>query len=316
MITTQVIEGLLSASLSLAIPLLIATLGEIFVERSGLLNMGMEGMILMGCFVSYIGAIYLGGENTGVLVGILCSMAVGVLVGLLMGMLTLKMYANQSVCGIVFNFFATGFTGFFNRYVLGVSLVPTTVQKLLPIKIPLLGDIPYIGFIFNQNIVGYITLLLVPVVAFILFRTNIGLKIRAVGGNAQAADTMGIDVIKIRYAMWIVGAVMCSIAGAYLTLTMGMFSDGMSNNRGFIAIALVVFARWMPWRSLIGALVFGFADGLQLRLQALSLGIPYQFLVMLPYVLTIVVLIISASARFVNPSVTGVPYIREGKELN
>ncbi len=311
-LTVDFVTGLLASSFSLAVPLLIATLGEIFVERSGLLNMGMEGMILMGCFVSYIGAIYGG----GVVAGVGASVVMGVLIGLLMGLLTLKMLANQSICGIVFNFFATGFTGFFNRYILGVSLIPTTVDTLTPIEIPLLSDIPIIGFLFSQNIMGYLAILLVPVAAFILFRTNLGLKIRAVGGNAQAADTMGIDVIRIRCWMWIIGAVFCCLAGAYLTLTIGLFSDGMSNNRGFIAIALVVFARWMPWNALLGAFVFGFADALQLRLQALSLGIPYQFLVMLPYVLTIIVLLIGARSRFVNPSVVGVPYVREGKELN
>ena len=307
-LTVDFVTGLLTSSFSLAVPLLIATLGEIFVERSGLLNMGMEGMILMGCFVSYIGAIYGGSVTTGLLASMM--------IGLLMGLLTLKMLANQSICGIVFNFFATGFTGFFNRYILGVSLIPTTVDTLQAIEIPLLSDIPVIGFLFSQNIMGYIAIILVPVATFILFRTNLGLKIRAVGGNAQAADTMGIDVLKIRYWMWIIGAVFCCLAGAYLTLTIGLFSDGMSNNRGFIAIALVVFARWMPWNALLGAFVFGFADALQLRLQALSLGIPYQFLVMLPYVLTIIVLIIGASSRYVNPSVVGVPYVREGKELN
>ena len=306
-LTTTFVTGLLASSFSLAIPLLLATLGEVFVERSGLLNMGMEGMILMGCFVSYIGAVYGG----GVMTGLLASVAMGVLIGLLMALLTLKMHANQSICGIVFNFFATGATGFFNRYIMGVSLIPTTVKTLQPLPIPLLSDIPIIGFLFNQNIMAYLTVILVPIAAFLLFRTNLGLKIRAVGGNAQAADTMGIDVIKIRSWMWVVGAVL-----ACLTLTIGLFSDGMSNNRGFIAIALVVFARWMPWNALLGAFVFGFADALQLRLQALSLGIPYQFLVMMPYVLTIIVLIIGASSRYVNPSIVAVPYVREGKELN
>ena len=311
-LTTTFVTGLLASSFSLAIPLLLATLGEVFVERSGLLNMGMEGMILMGCFVSYIGAVY-GGS---VVIGLLASVIMGVLIGLLMALLTLKMHANQSICGIVFNFFATGATGFFNRYIMGVSLIPTTVKTLQPLPIPLLSDIPIIGFLFNQNIMAYLTVILVPIAAFLLFRTNLGLKIRAVGGNAQAADTMGIDVIKIRSWMWVVGAVLACLAGAYLTLTIGLFSDGMSNNRGFIAIALVVFARWMPWNALLGAFVFGFADALQLRLQALSLGIPYQFLVMMPYVLTIIVLIIGASSRYVNPSIVAVPYVREGKELN
>ncbi|MEG1525098.1 MAG: ABC transporter permease [Clostridia bacterium] len=310
--TSQFVTGILSGSFSMAIPLLLATLGEIFVERSGMLNMGIEGMILLGCFVSFIGALF----SASAAIGILLSVAVGVLIGLFMGMLTLKMNTNQSIAGVVFNFFAIGATGFFNRYIIGVSLIPTKAVMLQSLRIPFLADIPIIGFLFNQNILAYTAILLVPITSFILFRTNIGLKIRAVGGNAQAADTMGIDVNKIRYWMWIVGAVLAFLAGAYLTLSIGMFSDGMSSNRGYIAIALVVFARWKPSNALLGSFIFGFADAIQLRLQALSFDIPYQFLVMLPYILTILALVIAAKSRYVNPSVIGVPYIRESKELS
>lgn len=310
-LTIDFITGLLSGSYALAIPLLLATLGEVFVERSGLLNMGIEGMILLGCFAAFMGALYSGSAYVGLLVAV----ALGVAVGLFMGLITLKMHANQAITGVVFNFFAIGATGFFNRYIVGVTLVPTKVQMLAKLAIPVLSDIPIVGFLFNQNMLAYAAILMVPLANFVLFRTNFGLKIRAVGGNALAADTMGIDVIKLRYAMWALGAALAGLAGAYLTLNMGMFSDGMSSNRGYIAIALVVFARWKPWNALLGAFVFGFADALQLRLQALSLNIPYQFLVMMPYVLTILVLVVIAKFRFTNPSVIGVPYVREGKEL-
>ncbi len=310
-ITVDFITGLLSGSFALAIPLLLATLGEVFVERSGMLNMGIEGMILLGCFASFLGALYSGSAYVGLLVAVV----LGVVIGLFMGLITLKMGANQAITGVVFNFFAIGLTGFFNRFILGVTLIPVKVHTLVKLAIPVLSDIPVVGFLFNQNALAYAAILMVPIANFILFRTNVGLKIRAVGGNAQAADTMGIDVIKLRYAMWALGAAFAGLAGAYLTLNIGMFSDGMSSNRGYIAIALVVFARWKPWNALFGAFVFGFADALQLRLQALSLSIPYQFLVMMPYVLTILVLIVIAKFRFTNPSVIGVPYIREGKEL-
>lgn len=310
-ITIDFITGLLSGSFALAIPLLLATLGEVFVERSGMLNMGIEGMILIGCFTSFLGAYFSGSAYAGLLVAVLC----GILIGLFMGLITLKMNANQAITGVVFNFFAIGATGFFNRYILGVTLIPIKVQTLTKLAIPLMSDIPVVGFLFNQNALAYAAILMVPIANFILFRTNVGLKIRAVGGNALAADTMGIDVIKLRYTMWALGAALAGLAGAYLTLNMGMFSDGMSSNRGYIAIALVVFARWKPWNALFGAFVFGFADALQLRLQALSLNIPYQFLVMMPYLLTILVLVIIAKFRFTNPSVIGVPYVREGKEL-
>ncbi len=309
-LTTRFIEGLISGTFSMAVPLLLATLGEIFVERSGMLNIGMEGMILFGCFVSFLGALI----GNSVLIGLLVTILFGILVGLFSGLLTLKMHANQSIVGVVFNFFAVGATGFFNRYVIGVTLVPTRVPLLQPLRIPLLADIPYIGVLFNQNALAYVTFLLVPVATFVLFRMNFGLKIRAVGGNARAADTMGIDVIKIRYITWIIGATLACVAGAYLTLTVGLFSDGMSNNRGFIAIALVVFARWKPSYALLGSLVFGFADAFQLRMQALEVKVPFQFLVMLPYILTVVVLIIAGTRKYVNPSRIGVPYIREDED--
>lgn len=311
-LTIDFITGLLSGSFTLAIPLLLATLGEVFVERSGMLNMGIEGMILIGCFSAFMGAYYSGSAFIGLVVAV----ALGVLIGLFMGLITLKMSANQAITGVVFNFLAIGATGFFNRYIVGVTLIPLKVETLTKFAIPFLSDIPVIGFLFHQNALVYAAILMVPISNFILFRTNYGLKIRAVGGNALAADTMGIDVIKLRYVMWAVGAAFAGLAGAYLTLNMGMFSDGMSSNRGYIAIALVVFARWKPWNALLGAFVFGFADALQLRLQALSLNIPYQFMVMMPYVLTILALVILAKSRFTNPSVIGVPYVREGKELD
>ena len=315
-ITADFISGLLASSLAMAIPLLLAGLGEVFLERSGVLNMGLEGMILFGCFICFMAAHYSGSTYVGLLMAVLF----GLLAGLFMGLLTLKMLTHQSITGIVFNFFALGVTGFFNRYILGATLFPPRIDILPTIRIPLLADIPIVGFIFQQNFVAYFALLLVPIAAFVLFRTNFGLKIRAVGGNAQAADTMGIDAIRMRYLMWMLCGVMASLAGAYLTATIGIFSDGMSSYRGFIVIALVVFARWKPALILFGALLFGFADALQLRLQALGAGalgivIPFQFLIMLPYVLTIIVLIVAAKFRYVNPSVVGRPYIRAGKEL-
>ena len=209
--TIDFITGLLSGSFSLAIPLLLATLGEVFVERSGMLNMGIEGMILIGCFSAFMGA-YLSGSAV---VGLIFAIALGVLIGLFMGLITLKMNANQAITGVVFNFLAIGATGFFNRYIVGVTLIPLKVQTLTKFAIPLLSEIPVIGFLFNQNLLVYAAILMVPISNFILFRTNFGLKIRAVGGNALAADTMGIDVIKLRYGMWALGAALAGLAGAY-----------------------------------------------------------------------------------------------------
>lgn len=304
------IDGVLRGMLTMAVPLLLGSLGEIFVQRSGNVNLGLEGQMLISSFIAFVGTFYFQSP----FLGILCALLFGAMVGLFMSYMTINLGANMIIIGVVMNIFAVGFTSFFFRYFLGASLMPPTIVRMTPMPIPLLNQLPGIGFVFNQNLMVYMALLAVPLCSFVLFRTNIGLKIRTVGGNAEAADTMGISVVRIRYLTWIIGALMASLAGAFLSLNVGMFADGMSANRGFICIALVMFSRWKPLYALAGALLFGLADGLQLRFQALSVGVPYQFLVMLPYVLTVAVMVISARFKFINPSVIGQPYQRESKE--
>ena len=300
----------LDSAVAMAIPLLLAALGEIFVQRSGCINMGMEGMMLMGAFIGIVGSLLYGRA-----VGFLLCVAAGVVFGLFVGFMCIIVKASQPIVGVVLNLFATGATSFFYRYLMGITTEIPSVQQLARIEIPLLSDIPVLGAIFSQNILAYLAFLLVPLSTYLLFKTDFGLRVRAVGGNAEAADTMGISVTGIRFACWIIGGVLSFIAGAFLAFNVGLFADNMSASRGFIALALVLFARWSPVRALLGSLLFGFADSVQLQLQASSVDIPYQLLVLLPYVLTILIMAISARFNFVNPSVIGVPYSRESKEL-
>ena len=229
--------------------------------------------------------------------------------------LCVSLYANQAIVGVVFNILGAGLAGFLFRAIYGVrtTTVPPRAAGFKALELPFLSDIPYLGgILFRPTPLVYLAIILVVVEAILLFRTRFGLKIRAVGGYAKAADTMGIDVYKVRYAAVIIGGALAGLGGSFLSLELGVFRDGMTQGRGFIAIAIVTFAQWNPWGALAGSLLFGIADSLQLHLQAFGFKIPYQFLLMLPYVLTVVVLIIS-SRRARPPSILAVPYVRDRK---
>lgn len=303
------LQFILGLSLNMAIPLLLAALGEIFVQRSGCINMGIEGMMLIGSFIGVVATIYY-----GVSAGFLLCIAAGILLGLFMAFMSVNVKASQPIVGVVLNLLGAGATSFLYRYIIGLSQDLPTITQLSNIQIPLLSKLPVIGFLFNQNLLTYAVLLLVPLSHVVIFRSNFGLSLRAVGGNAEAADTMGISVAGIRYACWVIGATFATLSGLYLAFNVGLFADGMSASRGFIALALVLFARWKPINALYGALLFGLADSVQIWLQALNVNIPYQLLVMFPYILTILIMAVAARLRFVNPSLIGVPYSRESKD--
>lgn len=311
-LTQAVIIAILAAGVRLAVPILLATLGELITERSGMLNLGLEGIMMFGTLAGFVVSQITESPWIGALAGFIA----GGVAGLIIAILCVTMFANQAIVGVVFNILGGGLTGFIFRAIYGVrtSEVPPRSIGFEPLEIPVLKDIPLLGEIFFQHSpLVYIAVLLVPVTAFILWRTRFGLDIRAVGGFAKAADTMGIDVYKIRYAAMILGGALAGLGGASLSLQLGVYRDMMTQGRGFIAIAIVTFARWNPWIALAGALLFGVADSLQLHLQAFGFKIPYQFLLMIPYVLTVIVLVFSSS-RVIPPSVLAVPYIRDRKK--
>lgn len=310
-LSKAVIIAILAAGVRLATPILLASLGEILTERCGVLNLGLEGVMMFGALVGFVVSNYSGSPWVGSLGGLFA----GALAGLIIAVLCILMYANQAVVGVVFNILGAALAGFLYRAIFGVRTTEVSPRSagFEIFEIPFLKDISYLGEIFFRHPpYVYIALVLVPLVAFIIWRTRYGLDIRAVGGFAKAADTMGINVEKVRIATIMLGASLAGLGGAFLSLHLGVYRDGMTQGRGFIAIAIVTFARWNPWAALGGALLFGVADSLQLHLQAFGFKIPYQFLLMLPYVLTVIVLVFSSS-RVLPPSVLAVPYIRDRK---
>lgn len=303
-LTIAFITGLFCAAVRMAVPILLAALGEIFSELSGVLNIGIEGSMLSGALAGFLGTYYTGSIFWGVMAGI-CA---GAVMGLIMAFLSVTLQANQVACGIILNLFALGFTSFLFRIVFGVTLMPPSIKALEPLPVPLLKDIPFFGpVLFQQNILVYITFILVILCSFILYRTYPGLKIRAAGEKPDAADTMGVNVCFTRYICVIVGSMFAGLGGAFLSMELGMFIDNMTAGRGFIALAAVIFGRWSPGGALGASLLFGFADAFQLRLQSLGVSFPHELLLMLPYILTIVMLT-GVVGKSHSPSALTVPY--------
>lgn len=284
-LTSAFLVTWLAASIRLAGPVLLAALGETFDELAGVLNIGIEGTILIGALTSFLISFQLGSPVLGVLGAIL----VGLLFNLFLAWMYIDVKANQVVVGIIFNLMALGLTSFASRAILGAQARPQKAAMFHELHLPLLSDIPILGPIFfSHSILVYITFALVFVSGFVLYRTKFGLKLRAVGEHPRAADTAGINVFRIRYIGVLISGAAAGMAGAYLVLSqLGIFRDNIVAGRGFIALAIVIFGRWNPYKAAIAALVFGAADALQLSLQIFAFNIPPQLLLSLPYVLTI-----------------------------
>jgi ABC-type uncharacterized transport system permease subunit len=304
-IAAAFIATILASTVRLATPLIYAALGEVFTERSGVLNIGLEGIMLFGAFTGFAVASFSGSRDLGLLAGIL----VGVLIGLLFGFFAITIKANQIVVGAALNMFGMGMTGFLYR-----SLFTTTVHGISaypPINIPLLSQIPVLGqVLFQHNILVYASVVLVAVSSFILYRTAFGLSVRSIGEHPKAADTAGINVTLFRYTCCMIGGALAALGGAYLTIAhTNQFVENITSGRGFIALAVVVFGRWKPWGAFWASLLFGVFYALQLQMQAMTnnTAIPYQIWQALPYLATLIVLI-SLRGRSAAPKVLGVPY--------
>ncbi|HPC56731.1 MAG TPA: ABC transporter permease, partial [Caldisericia bacterium] len=244
--------------------------------------------------------------------GVLFAILVGILFGILMAFFTVNLGVSQHVSGLGITIFASGLSLFTYRQIIGSPQIPPTIETFKTFAIPFLSKIPFIGpILFDQYILTYIALILVPIVSFVIYKTNFGLSLRAVGENPEAADAVGINVYKTRYIALIIGGALMGLAGSFFTLAyFNMFLYGIVGGRGYVCIALVIFANWDPTKVLLGSLLFGGVDALQLRLQAIGFNIPYQFFLMMPYVLTIVVLILVAR-NAIAPSALLKPYRRE-----
>ena len=302
------LEAILLTVITAATPLVIAALGELVTERSGVLNLGVEGMMIMGAVSAFAATQITGSPYIGVLAGI----AAGSAFSLLFGFLTLTLVANQVATGLALTILGLGLSG-----QLGESFVGQPGIKLQPIVVPLLSDIPFMGrLLFQQDLIFYLSIALVVGIHWFLFKSRTGLKMRAIGDNHASAHALGINVIRTRYLAVMFGGACAGLAGAQLSLVYTpQWVENMTAGRGWIALALVVFASWRPLRLLAGGYLFGAVSIGQLHAQAFGIGIPSQVLSALPYVATIVVLIIISHNRrttLINtPASLGKPFVPE-----
>jgi ABC-type uncharacterized transport system permease subunit len=306
------IVGWLAATLRVATPLLLATIGEIYTERSGVLNLGIEGIMFLGAFVGFATAARAEAAGLGAYlwVGIVAAMLAGLLTSLLMALLTVTLGLNQHVSGLGITLLCTGLAMFGFRLVFGEQAVLPRINPFA--QIVLFPGVPILDPLLNQYLLTYFAFfVLVPLSAWLLNRSSFGLNLRAVGENPEAADAAGIDVFRMRYIALAVGGVLMALGGAFLSLAqLGAFSPGIVAGRGWVCIALVIFARWDAIRAMVGALLFGGVFALQLRLQTQGIGLPYEMLLALPYLVTILVLAI-VGRRAPYPGAYLKPYRRE-----
>lgn len=301
--SNAVIVAVLAATVRNAIPLVFAVLGGICSERSGVVNIALEGMLLSAAFAAVVGSYYTGNAWIGLLAGV----TAGVFVSLILGVLTIVFDADHIIAGFGINIAATGATGFLMKVLFHVSGNTPQAPAFDPVQIPLLGSIPWLGpALFRQPAPGYVLFAAVPLVWWFLFRTRSGLRLRATGENPAAVDTAGVSVAKMRFTGVILSGVLTGLGGVYISLAMlDQFVQGMTVGRGFIALAIVILAAWDPLKGVLTALVFGFAQALTFQVGQTT--VPQEFVDMLPYVLTILVL--AWFGRYaVAPAAEGRPY--------
>jgi ABC-type uncharacterized transport system permease subunit len=304
--------GLLAATLRVATPLVYGTIGEVYTERSGILNLGIEGIMFLGAFIGFAVAYRANEAGLGgyLWLGLLGALASGVLMSLLMGFFSVTLGVNQHVSGLGITLLSMGLSLFGFRLVFGESSVLPSIDPFDQFSI--FGDLPVLGPIFNQYLLTYIAfVVLVPLSWWILYHTSFGLQLRSVGENPEAADAAGVNVFRTRYLALVIGGALMAVGGAFLSLAqLGAFSPGIIAGRGWVCIALVIFANWNPVRAMWGALLFGGVAALQLRLQTTGLNLPYEVFLALPYLATIIALAI-AGRNAAYPGAYLKPYRRE-----
>lgn len=305
LLRTLINTAVFAAALRMATPLIFAALGGIFSERSGVVNIALEGMMLIGSFTAMFVT-----YHTGLpWVGVLGAMVAGALIGLLHALFCVRYRANQVVTGTAINIFAGGLTVFLLRFYFGTAGTSPSVATIPDLTIPLLYQVPWIGRIIGrQNPLAYLALIAVVVVHFVIYKTVWGLRLRSVGEHPKAADTVGVNVYRMRYVAVAISGALAGLGGTYLSIAhLSRFSENMTAGRGFIALAAMIFGKWTPFGALGACLFFGYADALQMRLQ--GMGVPVQFMHMLPYVLTIIALA-GFIGKAVGPKAAGEPYVK------
>jgi len=306
------VPGLLVGAVALSVPLIFGALGGVISERVGVVNVAIEGQLLAGAFVSAVVASIVRDPVVGPIAGLAAALVAGVLVALVLAAFSIKYLVDQVIVGVVLNVLVVGLTSFLFAEVLSPnSELLNSPPRFARLPIPLLGEIPIIGpVLFRQTIIVYLMYIAVAVVWFALFKTRWGLRLRAVGEHPQAADTVGINVNRTRFWNVSLAGAIAGLGGAYFTLgSVGAFNKEMTAGAGFIALAAVIFGRWDPIRATLAALLFGFAQNLQGVLSAVGSPVPSQFMLMLPYVVTIFA-VAGLVGQVRGPAASGKPYIK------
>ncbi len=310
------LTGMLEATVVRAVPIALGGLVGTLGERVAVVNIGIEGMLLSGAFAGAVAGsaftVWSGNPVFGEWAGLVVAVGVGGLMGLMLGVLVITYRVDQIIAGVAINLFALGLTSYVSSQVLTQHRWLNNAPVFRGIDIPYLSTLPIVGrVLFQQNIFVYGAAILIALATYYLFHTRWGLRARAVGEHPEAADTLGINVYKLRYINVMIGGMVAGFGGAWFTLgSVGRFDDNMTNGRGFIGLAAMIFGRWHPVGALLAALVFGFADSLQQKLAILQTPIPSEFLAMAPYVATIV-LVAGLIGRSRMPAADGKPYIKE-----
>ncbi len=315
----DMVTSILTITLRAGTSLVFATVGEILTQRSGIMNLGVEGMMLMGALSAFATSYYTG----NLVLSLVVAACVGGILAMLHAFNTVTMRANQVVSGLSITLFGQGFAAFLGQRLGPQSnnfrLVGMSGAKFTPFKVEGLGQVPILGAFVSQDIMTYAVYLLVPLAWFFLYKTRPGLWLRSVGDDPQTADAMGVDVLKTKYLYTVLGGMLVALGGAHLSLsyTPG-WTENITGGRGWIVIALVIFSMWNPARAIWGALLFGGINAVQFRLQASGTHIPAGFLNMMPYLATILVLVLitwyeTLSKRLGGPAALGVSYMREDK---
>ncbi|HEX7588428.1 MAG TPA: ABC transporter permease [Anaerolineae bacterium] len=303
--TLNVLVGILTSGVRLATSYLYAAIGETFGQISGVLNLGVEGIMLVSAFAAY----YVALQTENLWLGLLVAIIVGAAMGLMMAFISVTLKAEQGISGIGVYLFGLGLSDLLNRVLIKS---PQTVNGFQNIRIPFLTDLPILGpILFDQNLLVYGAFALVPIAWFVLNKTTFGLKVRAVGQNPGAADTLGINVAAIRYVTVILGGALSGMAGASLSIALlNVFQSNLTSGQGFIAVALVYFGAWKPYRVMLGCLLFSMVNALQLWIQVLNIPLPSDIALMLPYVLTVVALMFAARQAVAQPAALTKPFER------
>jgi simple sugar transport system permease protein len=279
--------GLFAAAIRMATPIIYASLGGMFSERVGIVNIGLEGVMLTSAFSGVVTSYYTGNPWLGVIAAII----IGGFISFIHAILTIKFLGDQIVSGTGINIMALGFTSYMTQIIWGNRGASESVQGISDISIPIINDLPVIGRIFGTHSpLVYMMPFIVYACYYVLFKTPFGLRIRAVGEHPTAAETAGVDVIRIKYIGVILSGMLAGLGGAFLSLShLNLFTRGMTGGRGFIAMAAMIFGKWMPFGVFSSGLLFGFADALQIRLQSLGI-LPPQIILTIPYILTVAIL--------------------------